>query len=797
MLISLNWLRDFVDLPAGLDVHRLAERFTMTCAEVEGVERIEVGAKGLIAARIETIEPLAQTRDLRRVVVDTGKERLTTISAAPVLHTGRCVVFAPPGARTQATGKIESAQVAGQASAGMILDGASLGIAMAEDEAIFCPPGMPAGEAIPPEMLDDWVIEVDNKSITHRPDLWGHYGIARELAAMFDVPLRDYPLAPLAELTGDPLPEIPITIDDPERCPRYSGLRMTGVGHQPAPLWMQVRLGHVGMRPIDCLVDLSNYIMAELGQPTHAFDGDKLAGIEVGLAAEGAKFTTLDGVARTLPPNALMIQARRRDVALAGIMGGLETEVSAGTRSILLESANFEAAGIRRCATALGLRTEASARFEKSLDPANTVRAIQRFVFLARQEFPELALASRLSDCFPNPPRPISVDIDPRFVRRFMGHDVSDAEMTRILTAIGFEVAPAEDKLRVKVPSYRATKDIRIEADVIEEIARNVGYDNIASKLPEVAVRHFPANAQHVRERDTLRELCLGRGYAEIHGYIWYDDEWVRTLGMPAPDSITLRNPAAAGQETLRTALLPGLLAAGNRNRHQLDAFKLIEIGTVFTPGDDVANQSRHLGLLCARRGKQTEDALFAELKGDLETWAWHVLGCTVAFSQADGDQPVWAHPQKTAAVVVGGVPCGTVSVVPLALRRAMDEHLGSWGLAWAELALDALTEVHRESTQLERAAEFPEVELDFSMLVPAELRYGAVNERLAGFAHPLLRQISFVTAYTGKSVPAGKRSLTYRVRIGAMDRTLTDADLTEFRKQFTACIADCGFESR
>ncbi|MCB9849623.1 MAG: phenylalanine--tRNA ligase subunit beta [Phycisphaerales bacterium] len=797
MLISVNWLRDFVDLPGNLDVAALAERFTMTCAEVEGVERVSVEAKGLIAARVVSLAELPGTRNLRKVVLDVGGDEVTTVSAAPVLRVDQCVIFAPPGARTNATGKIGTAQVAGQDSTGMILDGASLGIPMAEDDAIFCPPSMVPGEAIPPEMLDDWVIEVDNKSITHRPDLWGHYGIAREVAAILDLPLKAYQITPLAELSQNGLPEIPIEIDDAARCPRYSGLRIAGVGHQPAPLWMQVRLGHVGMRPIDCLVDLSNYIMAELGQPTHAFDGDKLTKIEVGLAKPGEKFTTLDGVERTLPDGALMIQNKRHHVALAGIMGGLETEVSDGTQTILLESANFEPAGIRRCATALGLRTEASARFEKSLDPVNTVQAIQRFVYLAQQEFPNLELASTLSDCYPKPADPIEVEIDPTFVRRFMGHEVSNEEMAHILTAIGFDVQPAGSKLKVGVPSYRATKDIGIEADIIEEVARYVGYDNIDSRLPDVTVRHFPPNTQHVRERETLRALCRALGYCEVHLYIWLDDAWLKHLNVTAPSTIDLRNPAASGQETLRHSLIPGMLAAADRNRLHLDGFKLCEVGSVFTAGSDVSNQRRNLGMIVAQRGKNIDDELFATLKGDVETWAWRVLGTPATFVPHEGASPAWAHEHKTAGVSIGGIAAGTVSVVPLALRREMDEHLASWGIAWAEIDLGVLASAKAEDLKLKPVPEHPEVELDFSMLVPATDTYGTVNGKLATFVHPLLRRINYVTAYEGKSVPQGKRSLTYRTRIGAADRTLTDADLTEFRNTFADFVKTCGYEQR
>ncbi len=798
MLISLNWLRDFVDLPENIDVAALAERFTMTCAEVEGVERIEVGARGLIAARIVSQQELAGTRNLKHVVLDVGGEEVETVSAAPELVDGALVVYAPPGSRTKATGNIGTNEIAGIKSEGMILPGSALGIAMSVDEAIYCPPGMSAGEAIEGKMLDDWVIEVDNKSITHRPDLWGHYGIAREIAAMLQLPLKPYAVADLDGLTKNGKPEIEIRIDNPDLCPRYSGLRIGGLKAQAAPLWLQTRLGHVGMRPIDCLVDLSNYIMAELGQPTHAFDGDRIQRIEVAVANAGSEFTTLDGVKRELPENALMIQCAGESVALAGIMGGLETEVSEDTTSVLLESANFEAACIRRCASAIGLRTDASARFEKSLDPANTVLAIQRFVQLAEAEFPEMEITSRLSDCYPKKAERITVDLDPEFVQRYLGHEVSVERMESILTAIEFGVEEKGSKLQVAVPSFRATKDISIEADIIEEIARYVGYDNIEPVLPEVTVRRFTPNVQHRIERNSLRQLCLGMGYSEVHLYIWYDDSWLKQLGFAAEPSIELRNPSAAGQSRLRQWLLPGLLQAVDRNRLHSDEFKLCEIGSVFPGEPSSKEQKRRLALVSAKHGKGIEDDLFMELKGELDTWSWQLLGVSVEFVPVNGDAvPAWAHGNKSAGVRVGGKRIGQVSVVPLSLRRRIDEHMSTWAIAWAELDLEQLGDVQPTDIRLKAIPEHPEVELDFSLLVDATSRFGAVNEQLSGFAHKLVRRITYVDSYEGKSVPEGKRSLTYRLRLGAEDRTLVDDDMTAVRKEFQKHVVSCGFELR
>ncbi|MFH0983325.1 MAG: phenylalanine--tRNA ligase subunit beta [Planctomycetota bacterium] len=799
MLISLNWIRDFVDLPHDLDPEALAERFTMTCAEVEGIEHVETAARCWMAAKVASVKAVPNTRNLHHLVLDVGEGKtVETVSAAPDLAVGDVVLYVSVGGHVRSVGDIGEARVAGLPSRGMIVSGEMAGIALAAEQAVFLPPRTPPGAPVDPDLLDDWVLQIDNKSITHRPDLWGHYGIARELAAMYRLPLKPYPVVGLESLGDRDLPEIPIEIDDPQACPRYTGLRVAGVGAQPAPLWMQLRLGHVGLRPIDCLVDLTNYLMLELGQPMHAFDGDKLERIEVGFAQPGSTFTTLDGYERKLPERALMIMCRRRPVALAGIMGGLASEVSAHTKSLLLESANFDPAVIRRCAVGLGLRTDASTRFEKSLDPANTVLAIQRFIYLARAEFPDLVLESRLSDGYPKPAPALQVEVDPTFVGRFMGHPISNDEIKRILTALGFGVTDRDVKLLVQVPSYRATKDISIEADVIEEIARYVGYDNITPRLPQATVRCFEPNAQHELEQNTLRAFCNGLGFTEIHRYLWYDDTWLAKLGFEPPAGIEIRNPITDHEHRLRHYLMPGLLQALDLNRHHLDAFRLIEVGSVYPPGAEVAEEYRHLGLIWAHRQKGVEHELLLKMKGAIELWVMQVLGVSPAYVRPEGRERLpWEHEHQSAAVLLKGQRLGTVSVLPLTLRTRIDEHLRAWSVAWAELRLDSIAAARPEAERLRPIPLHPQIDLDFSALTAADRDYVKVAHAVAQFDHPLLVSVTYVGSYEGPSVPADRRSLTFRTRIGHSERTLVDEDLNVFRAAFEGHLRACGLELR
>ncbi len=540
----------------------------------------------------------------------------------------------------------------------------------------------------------------------------------------------------------------------------------------------------------------------------HAFDGDRVDRIEVALAEPGEKLATLDGVQRTMPRGALMIQTNRRSVALAGIMGGADTEVTPQTTTVLLESANFDPATIRRCAVALGHRTEASARFEKSLDPANTVLGIRRFVHLARAELPDLAPASRLSDCFPNPPKPIVVEIDHAFMNRFIGQPVSIEQVKRILESLAFQVEAlpgspdaSEAKIRVTVPSFRATRDVTIEADVIEEVARFVGYDQIPPKLPEVTVRALEPTPLHELERQSIALLCGTQGFYEVHSHVWFEPAWLRRLGWDPGACATLRNPAAAGMEPapfLRTSLIPGLLQAVERNRHHFAEFRLAELGSVFRQSTNGGQERRHLALACVSHGRDHEPALSQHLKTTLQTWADQVLERSIQWLCPDQHANLpWQHELRTSVVNVGGRTIGMLTAVPTECRRAIDEHLAAWTIVMAELELDALVELKPQNQKVPHVPTYPQVDSDFSVLADAARRYADIADKLAEFDHPLLKRLWLVDAYEGRSVPQGYRAFTFRTRLGRPDRTLSDVDIQDFRRAFTAFLSRHGLKLR
>lgn len=800
MLISLNWIKDYVDLPDKLDPRDLTEELTVTTAEVEGLERTAIDAVGLRVARIESVRPIADNPKLKETVLDTGDGKSAgTVTAAPVLRAGDRVIYAPPGASVAKLGIIRESTVAGRPSVGMILPGDALGMELAASEAVFLGDECQPGDPIAPELFEDWVIEIDNKSLTHRPDLWGHYGIAREIAAILQVPLKPYPTVPTDELLKGDLPEFPIAIADAQACRRYSGIVLRGVPTRPAPLWMQLRLGRIGLRPISGLVDLTNYIMTDLGQPMHAFDAALADAIEVDWAKSGETFETLDGIQRTLTGDDLMIQSHGRSVAIAGVMGGVETEVSDNTQSLLLESANFDPATIRRTAGRLGLRTDASARFEKSLDPAHTEIAIRRFIHLAQEIYCDLAPATRLSDCFPAPPPTAHVTVNPKHVARTIGTELSIDRATQILEPLGFSVAAQASDWQVTVPSYRAANDVSIEADVIEELARYVGYGRIEPAMPQVAMRRFEPNALHRLEKKTLAHFTAAEGFNEIYGYLWYDGAWLAQLGIDPGPCIELKNPAAAGLERFRRSLIPGLLAAANRNRHHFPKLTLIELGSVFEPGDQDSPEQRRVGLLVAHRTKKADETLLIQLKSAIERWAWQHYARRIGYvpdESGKGADP-WVAAARHASILLEDTQVGNLSVIDAALKRKMDEHWAAWSIAWAELRLDSLAALTPRTETRSTIPAFPLVEMDFSFVVPATTPFRQIAAALGRFEHAAHRQTRFVDSYESKSVGPGKRSLTVRLVAGDAARTLSQADTDDFHAAFETHLKGCGYEIR
>ncbi|MEP6963553.1 MAG: phenylalanine--tRNA ligase subunit beta, partial [Acidobacteriota bacterium] len=424
----------------------------------------------------------------------------------------------------------------------------------------------------------DFVIEVDNKSLTHRPDLWGHHGMAREVAAITGKKLVD-PVKPVT--FSSKTPAVRIAIDDPALCPRYSALAFENVSVQPSPDWLRQRLEAVGLNPINNIVDVTNFVMAELAQPMHAFDADKLhdGPIQVRAANVGEIVEALNGESYELDPTTLVIADPQDAIAIAGIIGGAGSAISEVTTRLVLESANFNASNIRKTSSKLKLRTDASMRFEKAQDPVNTVRALERAYELLPLVSPGIRLVGGLADSYRAPQARPPIVLNLGWLERKLGRAIPAAEVRSILESLAFKVEIIdEETLAVYVPSWRATKDVSIKEDLVEEIGRMIGYASITPTAPLTPARVPPASLERIFHH-RVRELAVSQGFTEVYNYSFVSEDMAAAFGFELLDHVAVLNPIAADQNLLRTSLLPGIRKNIQDNTRNFDQFRLFEIG--------------------------------------------------------------------------------------------------------------------------------------------------------------------------------------------------------------------------
>lgn len=805
MLISLNWINDFVDI-RDLSAEEVARRITMASAEVEGIVRHGEELEGIVAGRIVAWQKHPESKKLSLAKVDIGGEIVESVCGAPNCREGLLTAFCKAGGKVAGVGTVEARRVGGQPSNGVCCSPYECGLgddrgAIVELPETFCP----GDDLLVLAGVRDAVIEIDNKSLTHRPDLWGHYGFAREIAAILRRPLKALPAWPVERLRGQHPRRVEVRVEDREGCPRYSCLRFDGLaGGAVSPLWMQTRLLHCGLRAINLAVDLTNYILLELGQPTHAFDADKIETIRVASTTEVIRFVTLDGVERSVPPGVLMIYDRDTPVALAGVMGGGNSEVGPATTSVLLESANFNAYRVRRATVELGHRTDSSARFEKSLDPALTVQAIGRFAHLLSQCCPQAVIGSELADVDHSAKEPPVIRVSGRALRRAIGAEIDAETIESILSALCFDVRRQGDEFSVGVPSFRATRDVSIPADLVEEVARIYGYDNIAPRPPAIQLEPYRFNPHRQLERQAKRLLAQRFSLLELHAYPWHDDHWLAKLGETEVDAVAgvravrLVNPPAPEYARLRTSLIPGLLAAAAHNQPWREEIGLFELASVFaaTPAGECQERKALAAVLTDRRATQGHDAWYFRLKGMVEWLVWALKQRAPEFVPFEPDAPAapWSHPRKGCWIELDGARLGHFALLRPDLFRLYPKGAR---VALMELDFDRLADAAAGRATYAPIPRFPLVELDFSLLLDEKVRYREVIARMETFEDPLLRGVHLIDAYSGERLPAGKKSLTFRMVIGSDEGTLTSKEIAGFSARLIARLEQCGWQVR
>ncbi|MBM4275213.1 MAG: phenylalanine--tRNA ligase subunit beta [Deltaproteobacteria bacterium] len=775
MRLSLNWLADFVDVTAPAS--ELAERLTMAGLEVEAVEEIAPDFSGAVVAKAVKVEPHPQADLLTIAEVDAGGRTYRLVCGAPNLQEGRIYPFAPPGAVLSQGRKLKPAKIRGVASEGMLLAEDELGISADHAGLMDIPQDLPLGQDVAEALkLADTVLEV---AVTpNRPDCLSVLGLAREVAALLNQPLR-HPEVIVAEVEEPAAPLARVTILDPVGCPRYAARLLLDLTVKPSPFWMRRRLHLAGIRAINNLVDVTNYVLLEYGQPLHGFDFRKLRGgqIVVRRPQKTEKtFVTLDGAERVLDSETLLICDRDHPVALAGIMGGLESEITPDTREVLIESAYFHPPVIRRTAKRLGLSTESSYRFERRVDPAGVIHALERAAQLMAALGGGRVLSGRIDE-YPAPIYHPRLTLRVSRANQVLGTDLSRDEMAGLLKRLHLPtVVQDADTLAVQAPSFRG--DLEREIDLIEEVARLRGYEHIPVTLPQGEVA-TPRPGFEVRLREQSRRLLLGLGFSEAINYSFQSERLKGVLGEAeaAAPALPLANPLSEEQAVMRISLLPGLLDTLRRNiHHQVRNVRLFELSKIFRPEpeSELPREEQWLtGLMYGDRAEAAwndpEEPLdFFDLKGVVETLLEGLLINEVSF----GEEDLPPFLRRGARVYSRGRELGVLGEVAPDVSEKLDVD----GAVWVfNLDFAALAEAALPTPLFTPLPRYPAVYRDIALVVDAGLPAARVMEALFEHGKPWLKEAKLFDVYTGDPIPAGKRSLAFRLIYRDPERTLTD----------------------
>lgn len=785
MFLSMNWISDFVDL-SGLDKLKLINQFSLSTAEVENDIYFKGSdLSGVVVAEIKSVENHPDSKKLHLLKVDAGESELTdVVCGAPNVRVGMKTAFAKVGAKI---GEIEIAprKLAGYLSNGMCCSEKEIGISDDNSGIMEITDDIPNGTDLKSVYaIDDIIFEVDNKSLTNRPDLWGHYGIAREFAALSGRPLKNIGGVDLSKY--DSLPKVDMKIED-SLCQRYSCLQVENIKRTVSPVDMRIRLYYCGMRAINFLADLTNYLMLEMGQPMHAFDSRKVEKIRIKRFDTPFTFQTLDGVERNIDENTLMICNDNTPVAIAGIMGGLDSEIVDDTTTLTLESATFNAASVRKSTVRLAHRTDASMRYEKCLDPEMTVTAIARFVELLQKYDDGASVVSALTDDYAYHYDNVELKFDKAFVDKYTGIDISNDTIVKTLKSLGFGVELENDSFTVDVPSWRATKDVTMKADIIEEITRIYGYDNFdvhTAVAPLYPVR--PSIEKTVE--DKIKDLLVKRfSLHELHSYVWsYYDE-LKTIGLDADGVIKLDGATNPNIETIRRSIIPTQLCQVKSNASFALRFGIFEIGRVVTGLDENNNCIEKKKLAITLFSKIAPvSVLFYKLRDILEIMSDDIKHKPLTFEAKQAEYP-YQHPVNLNRVFCDGVEIGEIGIVYPTVQKKIDKKAS---IVYAEIDVEAFANIENASIQYIEPSKFPEMEIDLSFISKT---FAPISIAIAEAKSPLVKNVYVTDIYEDEN--DGSKSITTRIVFAHPERTLTKEEVTEVTDKIIATLKEKGID--
>ena len=793
MKVSLNWIRDYVQLPADADLKKLAYDLTMSTVEVEDTIELAKQFDHMVVGVINTIEQHPNADKLRVCMTDIGGRVESIVCGGSNLREGMKVAVALPGSVCRWHGEgepveIKKSKLRGVDSYGMICGAVEIGLAdlfPTKEEAHIldlsdfdAPAGTPLADALD---LNDIILEIDNKSMTNRPDLWGHYGIAREIAALYDLPMKEFPHF---DRNVENTAGFHVTVEDAERCPRYLSAQIEGLSVKPAPYQMQSRIWKVGMRPINALVDITNYVMLATGQPTHAFDSDHIAGhVIVRRAGEGEKLLLLNGKELALSGDDLVIADDAGVVGLAGVMGGAKDSILPETDKVILEVANFDAKGIRRTALRYDNRTEASARYEKAIDPERCDQAFDLSMQLLGQLYPEMKVTG-LVDEYPQHLKQAEIDVPLSWLERRLGKRLPPEEIRHKMELLGYGISFSGDNMHVVVPTWRSTGDVSIQADIMEEVARMYGYENFEAEPITTTFDGAINQLDKDLERRIKEYLAIRCGMQEIFTYPWMEESYVNAVLQSTEGILSLSTPPSPAERFVRSSLLPNLCKAVVKNERYFDEFSIFETAQVFRdenytspydPREKLPSQRKNVAGAFVTTDKDIT-ALFRKAKGVVEMMARYVHMEALTFRQTE--KPVWADNVVWLNIYRGEEKVGDLAL--LSKKVSMACGIKNLNVMLFQLDQDSLVPLKSRTNTFTHMAEYPMTDYDISLLLDGPVQWKDVLQTVGGIKSELLHGASFVDEYRGKQVPAGKKSLTLRLSIGSKEKTLTSSEIEE-----------------
>ena len=787
--VPLSWLRAYCDIPWS--VEELVERLIMTGLEVDAVETVGSDFEGFVTGHVARVERHPNADRLSLCSVDVGTETLQIICGAPNVAAGQNVPVARTGAVLPGGMNIRKARIRGEESFGMICSEAELNLSDDHDGIMVLDDGIEPGLPLKSVLGEpETVLNVDVG--TNRPDCLSLVGVAREVTALTGGELS-MPSAGVDE-SGPPVESLAnVRVDVPEDCPRFVGRVITGVRVGPSPDWLKRRIEAAGIRSISNVVDVTNYVMLEMGQPLHAYDLDRLAGhgIIVRRATAQEPFTTLDGADRTLDREVLMIADHERGIGVGGVMGGLNTEITAGTGRVFLEGACFDAVRVRRGSKALQLQTDASRRFERGMDPELQGEAVRRAAGLIAEVTGGGVATGVIDVRTPAEPHPV-IPLRTSRVNGLLGTGLDRDEVASYLRKLRFEVRPAGADLEVGVPSFR--RDVTREVDLIEEVARLYGYDRIepvpsSPRLEETAEAGQKAQERRVRQdvRRRLRDTMVGFGFTEVvtHSFVHPD---LNGFIDPSRSSVLIDNPLSPELSAMRTSLAVSMLSVlrWNANR-KVRNIRIFEVGRVFWPKTDgLPDEPEHLCIaVTGERHSPHWDGPpgafdFFDLKGLAEALPGRLGLDRVETVPYDNDDPLF-DADRTGELLADGMRMGRFGAVS---HRVLDRYEIREPVWIGVMDCGVLFGRASERRAYHAPPKYPAVERDLAIVVPDEVSHRDILEEIRACSGDLLEAVELFDVYRGEQIAADRKSMAYAMRFRSGERTLTDAEVTRLQDE-------------